>query len=193
MLSTDRKLTAAEFLSLPEGDITYELVDGQAVPKDNPMSPTRFHSRLQPIVWQMLEQWCSSQDGLKPGSAHTEWAVVLKRKQEEWIPIPDVTYISDQKLPVSAMTDDPCMETPELVVEIISPSQTFGEMTEKATDYLDAGILRVWIVDPLAKSITVFYPDAPPRTFTDSNILMDPLFPGLEITPKIVFEQARIP
>ncbi len=45
MIQTKTQLTLEEFLTLPEGegDITYELIDGQALPK---MSPKKFHSRL---------------------------------------------------------------------------------------------------------------------------------------------------
>ncbi len=44
---------------------------------------------------------------------------------------------------------------PDLVIEIISPEQSFGEMSAKATDYLDAGVMRVWIVDAKAIFMTV--------------------------------------
>ncbi|WP_342749003.1 hypothetical protein [Tychonema bourrellyi] len=49
MLQTKTQLTLEEFLVLPEGegDITYELIDGQALPK---MSPNKFHSRLKGIM-----------------------------------------------------------------------------------------------------------------------------------------------
>lgn len=43
MVPVKIQLTLQEFLALPEEDITYELVDGEAQPK---MSPKRFHSRL---------------------------------------------------------------------------------------------------------------------------------------------------
>jgi len=43
MVSTGAKITLQEFLALPEGDVTYEFVDGQAVPK---VSPKAFHSAL---------------------------------------------------------------------------------------------------------------------------------------------------
>ncbi|WP_333387470.1 Uma2 family endonuclease [Microcoleus sp. B4-D4] len=45
-----------EFFALPEGegDITYELIDGQALPK---MSPKKFHSRLTRTLIKILEQW----------------------------------------------------------------------------------------------------------------------------------------
>jgi Uma2 family endonuclease len=42
---------------------------------------------------------------------------------------------------------------PELVIEIISPGQTFAELTEKATNYLVAGVERVWVVDSKAQSV----------------------------------------
>jgi Uma2 family endonuclease len=86
------------------------------------------------------------------------------------------------------MADEPCSAIPELVVEILSPEQSFGAALQKA-----AGIPRVWIVDPQAKSITVFYPDAPPKTFTGSQAIQEDFLPGLKVVPQDVFAQARIP
>ncbi|MEN9207897.1 MAG: Uma2 family endonuclease [Gloeomargarita sp. GMQP_bins_120] len=192
-MGTAQKLTAAEFLALPEGDATYELVEGQAVPKDPPMSPKRFHARVQPVLWQLLENWCTAPDCPKPGAAYTEWAVVLHRQGETWIPVPDILYISDQRLPVAPMTDEPCRAIPELVVEVLSPNQTFGDMAQKAVDYLQAGVDRVWVVDPTAKTITVFYPDRPPHTVRGSQPLQDERLPGLTVIPQELFAQARIP
>lgn len=90
------------------------------------------------------------------------------------------------------MQDEACPVAPELIIEIISPGQTFGEMTEKATDYLKAGVQRVWIIDTKAKTITIFYPDALPQTKRGTNSLEDSLFEGLEITPEQIFRQAGI-
>ena len=79
------------------------------------------------------------------------------------------------------------------VIEIISAAETFGQLAAKARDYLDAKVLRVWIVDSKARSITVFYPDAPPQTYLGDTLLTDPLFDGLELTAKQVFKMAKIP
>jgi hypothetical protein len=54
-------------------------------------------------------------------------------------------------------------------IEVIS-GQTFGEMPEKATDYLAAGI-SCWVVDPRAKSVSVFLPDASPKTYRGNRLL----------------------
>ncbi|MGD1704884.1 Uma2 family endonuclease [Dapis sp. BLCC M229] len=60
-------------------------------------------------------------------------------------------------------------------------------------DYLDAGVLRVWVVDSKARSITVFYPDAPRQIYMGDTLLIDSLFEGLELTAEQVFNKAGIP
>jgi Uma2 family endonuclease len=79
------------------------------------------------------------------------------------------------------------------VIEIISPGQTFGQMAAKAKDYLDAKVLRVWVLDSKARSITVFYSDAAPQTYMGEELLQDSLFEGLEFTVEQVFQKAKIP
>jgi Uma2 family endonuclease len=66
-------------------------------------------------------------------------------------------------------------------------------LAAKARDYLDAKVLRVWVVDSQARSITVFYPDAPPQTYMGDMLLTDSLFEGLEFTAEQVFQMAKIP
>ena len=41
--------------------------------------------------------------------------------------------------------------------QIISPDQSFGAMAEKAIDYLNAGVARVWIADPKITEHFGFY------------------------------------
>jgi Uma2 family endonuclease len=109
------------------------------------------------------------------------------------MPVPDLTYVSYERLPKEVMEDEACPIPPELVIEIISPGQTFGQLAEKATDYLEGGVSRVWVVDPQARSITVFYPDAPPRTYTKTALLTDSLLEGLQLTSQQVFGEAKLP
>jgi Uma2 family endonuclease len=91
------------------------------------------------------------------------------------------------------MLDEACPTAPELVIEIISPGQSFGDLAEKATDYLKAGVSRVWVIDSQARSITVFYPDAPPQTYRGTVPITDTLLPGLQLTAQQVFQQAGLP
>ncbi|OCQ96874.1 hypothetical protein BCD64_14840 [Nostoc sp. MBR 210] len=187
ILQTKNQLTLQEFLHLSsaEGDTTYELVDGQAIAK---MSPKKFHSKLTRVLLNLIEQLCGASGEVCP-----ELAVSLTRRGRDWVPVPDILYISNERLPSDWEEEGVCSVPPDLVIEIISPGQTFGQMIAKAKDYLDAKVLRVWVVDSKARSITVFFPDAAPQTYMGDEILKDALFPGLEFTVEQVFLQAKIP
>ncbi|MFZ1029424.1 MAG: Uma2 family endonuclease [Limnoraphis robusta] len=184
MVIIKSQLTLEEFLALPETDLNYELINGEAVPK---MAPKRFHSRLTGTLYTLLTEWCKNQ-----GEVGIEWAVVLKKNNRDWVPIPDLLYISYNRLPLERFEDEACPVPPELAIEIISPDQTFGEMSEKAIDYLNAGVSRVWVVDPKAKTITIFYPDAPPQTKRDEGILSDNLLEELSFTAQDIFQKAGL-
>ncbi|MDZ8095560.1 MAG: Uma2 family endonuclease [Nostoc sp. DedQUE05] len=187
ILQAKNQLTLQEFLNLPpgEGDITYELVDGEAIPK---MSPKKFHSKLTRALLNLIEQCCEGKGEVCP-----ELAVALTRRGRDWMPIPDILYISNERLPPDWDKEGACSVPPDLVIEIISPGQTFGQMAAKAKDYLDAKVLRVWILDSKARSITVFYPDAAPQTYMGEELLTDSLFEGLQFTVEQVFQKAKIP
>ncbi len=182
-----KQLTLEEFLNLPpgEGDITYELVDGQAIPK---MSPKKFHSTLTRSFLFLIYGWCEEKGEVCP-----EWSIRLTRNERNWVPTPDLLYISYERLPESWNENEACPIPPDLAIEIISPGQTFGEMALKAQDYLIAGVLRVWVVDSKARSITVFYPDAAPKTYMGEQVITDSLFEGLQFTVEAVFRLAKIP
>jgi Uma2 family endonuclease len=180
----DKKPTLQEFLALPEGDITYELVYGEAIAK---VSAKRFHSKVAVALCLLLTSWAQER-----GEVGVEWAVVLKRENQDWVPVPDLLYISYARLPKKPVLDEACPVPPELAIQIISPRQAFGEMAAKATAYLDAGVLRVWVVDTQAKSITVFYPDAPPQTFLRATLLTDTILEGFTLSPEQVFQKAGL-
>ena len=187
--SPNKCLTLEEFLALPEGDVTYEFVKGEAVPKykDDQMSPKFFHGSTTGALFILLSTWAQDK-----GRVVVEWAIKLKIENENWMPVPDLTYVSYNLLPADWLQDEACPVPPELVIEIISPGQTFGEMMKKATDYIKAGVLRVWVVDTKAKTITIFAPASVPVTYRDNQMISDNLLPGLEITPKEVFQRAGL-
>ena len=72
------------------------------------------------------------------------------------MPVPDLLYVSYERLSPDWNQDEACPVVPELVIEIISPEPTFGQLAAKTINYLDAKVLRVWIVDSKARSLTVF-------------------------------------
>lgn len=181
---TSSKITLEQFLNLPEKDESYELLDGEAIKK---MSPKFFHSSLTTVFWVELSGWCGER-----GRVRVEWSVILKRRGKDWVPVPDLLYVSYDHLAADWREDAPCPVLPELVIEIVSPDQTFNQLAQKATDYLSAGVERVWVVYSPMRSITVFFGDRPPETYQGDRLLTDELFPDLAVTSEQFFVKAGI-
>jgi Uma2 family endonuclease len=71
--------------------------------------------------------------------------------------IPDVAFVSWKRLPAGSVPHQPVPQlAPDLVVEILSRSNTAGEMDGKRYEYFRAGVEAVWIVDPERKQVTVY-------------------------------------
>jgi Uma2 family endonuclease len=179
-----RSLTLQEFLALPDEDQGYEFFAGQATRK---MSPKFFHASVQSALLILLSQWCQGK-----GRVRTEWSVLLKHENQDWVPTPDLTYVSFERLPRSWSRDEACPVLPELVIEIISPGQTFGQLISKATNYLTAGIAQVWVIDASARTITVFSPETLPMTFSGSQPLTGLVLTDFALTPQQLFKQSEL-
>ncbi|MDR1429515.1 MAG: Uma2 family endonuclease [Spirochaetaceae bacterium] len=64
---------------------------------------------------------------------------------------PDITVICD----VSKLDKRGCNGPPDMIIEILSPSNPQNDMLIKFRKYLQAGVREYWIVDPDAKTIHV--------------------------------------
>jgi Uma2 family endonuclease len=71
---------------------------------------------------------------------------------------PDVAFVGKDRLP-----DPPpagyAPLAPDLVVEVLSPDDRPGEVLAKVGEWLDAGTLLVWVVDPQRRSARVYRAD----------------------------------
>ena len=166
---------------MPESGDRSELVNGEIVSK---VSPKYKHASVQGRLLLLIDDWCVPE---QCGRVCPEWAIVLKRNGQDWVPVPDLTYVSYERLAVEWEEDEPCPVLPELVIEIISPGQSFGEITSRATDYLLARVSRVWVVDNQAQSVTVFGASEFPQTFLINDTISDVLLPGLAIAVTDIF------
>ncbi len=79
-------------------------------------------------------------------------------------------------------------EPPITTIEILSPSQSIDELTNKVRDlYFPMGIQSAWIVVPAFKAIHVMLPDDN-NFYFDKGMLQDPAT-GIEISVDKVFER----
>jgi|SRR5579884_377759 len=70
--------------------------------------------------------------------------------------MPDVAFISWKQLPTRKYPNEPIASLiPELAVEVLSESNTRGEMKRKLKEYFLTGTQLVWIVDPVQRAVDV--------------------------------------
>lgn len=93
------------------------------------------HGRLQSQISALLEQ------KLKKGEALTECSI----QTTDGVKVADVAWCSKAFIKQYGY-ETPYSHAPELCIEIVSPSSSKEEMTNKVRLYLQAGAEEVWIV-----------------------------------------------
>jgi Uma2 family endonuclease len=79
--------------------------------------------------------------------------------------IPDVAFTSWDRLPGRRRPTSPVPRlAPNLAVEVLSRTNTPGEMAVKRNDYFTAGVELVWEIDPAARTVAVY--TSPTRSTT---------------------------
>lgn len=73
------------------------------------------------------------------------------------IRMPDIAFLSWDRLPGRRFPNVPIGDfIPDLAVEVLSKSNTPGEMSRKRQDYFKAGVRLVWDIDPDTREVEVF-------------------------------------
>jgi len=113
-----------------------ECVDGELVERN---VRKWEHARLQAL----LAAWLLSQE--------KTWSVTVATGQRVKVSalrvrIPDVMLVSRGPQP------EIIVEPPVLVVEILSPDDTYTETQSRSADYLHMGVPCVWIIDPTSRT-----------------------------------------
>jgi Uma2 family endonuclease len=107
--------------------------------------------------------------------------------------LPDVSFIRWEKLPNRQSPTEAIPElAPDLAIEVLSESNTPGEMLRKRKDYFLAGCSCVWLVDPRKRTVEVFTAPDQGLVFGEEQTLDGgDLLPGLNIPVREVF--VRVP
>jgi Uma2 family endonuclease len=166
-----RRVTLDEYYQML--DKGYEVIDGELIP----MTPqhrksTRFAHRimfsLQPVIasrglGEIAAEYVFSFE-IEPG---TNWVTGSL--------VPDVAFINAEqvRLQEEQFPDDAANRVlPDLVIEVVSPSDSFSDVARKVTRYLGYGVKLVWVVDPKNKRVHVYTPQMPNgHILSESDIL----------------------
>ncbi|HEY3997846.1 MAG TPA: Uma2 family endonuclease [Candidatus Xenobia bacterium] len=172
-MSLRQQPTLDEFLAWPEKKPYLEYIHGEVRQK---AMPNAAHSYLQSQLAKRLANWRDYPQGF----VLTEQRCILVSGGETHTLLPDVAWFSPEQLPV--LPAGPVRVPPTLVVEIVSPDDSFSEVEEKVLTYLGAGVNLVWVVDPKARKVSVHRLGHPPVFVGRNDVLQDALLPGLAIS-----------
>jgi Uma2 family endonuclease len=132
------------------------------------------HARLQAL----LAMWFGRHEDELGVQVATEWRTRVSRTR---VRVPDVVAVPREPQP------DVLTSPPLLVVEILSPDDSYADLQDRCQDYRLMGVPTVWIIDPTTRSARMCSGD----TWTETRRLiapgtrmyvdLDELFAGLKV------------
>jgi Uma2 family endonuclease len=107
--------------------------------------------------------------------------------------IPDVCFVSWRRFPEGKLPKDPIYSVaPDLAIEVLSPSNSKGEMQRKLHDYFSAGVELVWYIDPDTRTATVYTSPERCETLDESQTLTGGMvLPGFELSLRELFAESE--
>ena len=102
---------------------------------------------------------------------------------------PDLAFISAEKRPLGVRNTGYIEVAPDLVVEIVSPSDRPADVVEKARMWLSYDAELVWVVYPDTRTVGVHRPDAPEVMLGEDDTLNGgAALPGFSCIVRDIFD-----
>ena len=158
-------MTIEEFRNLPEDDgpVYHELRHGELVA----VTRAKFkHQMIQSRLRRLLEP-------LAPPGALVEAGVAFRALPQYELRVAGVAYLASERC-AKVDPQDYIQGAPDLVIEVLSPSNTASEIYDKERLCLNNGAKEFWVVDPDRRQVKVSTPDG--RTITWQSGQEIPLF-----------------
>lgn len=185
--------TTEEFLQFEAGapeDVSLELIKGEI--REYPMTTrSRQHSKAIARTSQALANWLDDHPERDGEVGAGEVRCRITRNPDTTIGIDVVYYelIEAVDLPDGAKFYD---GPPVVAVEVLSPSDTHENVSERIRMLLAAGVRQVWVADPEFRTVTVHRPNAEPQFFAPGATLTGaPDLEGFECRVERLFDRVR--
>ena len=176
-------MTAEEFGRRPDPGHPEELVRGRVVG----MPPAdRKHGYVCGQAYYLLRQFVE-EHGV--GRVMSNDSGVITARNPDTVRGADVAYYSYARLPKGPLPTGYGPEAPELVVEVRSASDRWGEILEKVSEYLNAGVLVVCVLDPERQIAHVFsVNDSPQRLGVEEELILPEILHDFRVRVGRFFE-----
>jgi Uma2 family endonuclease len=171
----------------PDGEL-YEIVDGRRI--EIPMS---YHAGLVATELSIELGTHIRQQEPRPGHLAIEVLFHIPlTKDSTRQRRPDIAFVSAERWPIKrpqSLKADAWDVVPDLVVEVVSPTDRAADLLEKVYEYFQAGVRLVWLVYPTLRCIHVFEASNQIRVVTGAEILDgSAVLPGFQLPVQRLFE-----
>jgi Uma2 family endonuclease len=141
-----KKLTYQEFLDGPEIKARYDIVDGEMIMAP---VPSRNHQRILRRLTISLDRFVTERE---LGEVFFAPLDIVVQQQPLRTRQPDLLFISRENTEADG---EIIHGGPDLVAEILSPSNSRSDIEEKLSDYARIGVRECWLVSPEARTAEV--------------------------------------
>jgi Uma2 family endonuclease len=173
-----------------DDDALYEIIDGERVELP-PMSA--YAGRVSFRIAKMIGQFA---DANQLGEAVHEqiFKLALDRDRNRR---PDAAFVSFERWPRDKGmpgAGNAWEVTPDLAIEVVSPTDRGEEAKEKIVEYFEAGVRQVWVVYPLLQLVDVYETLSQIHGLTRTDTIDGGnVLPGLHIPVAALFPQTAPP
>ena len=139
-------LTYEDYCALPDDGLRYEIIEGFLFSEP---SPRRAHQQVAANLLMILRAHAREHD---LGEVYiAPFDVILDRRT---VVVPDLVFVAQARAGV--VTERAVEGTPNLIVEILSPSTARRDRVAKLNAYARRGVPHYWLVDPAARTLEAF-------------------------------------
>ncbi len=147
------------------GPIRRELVRGEL----REMSPAGArHGRLTARIARLLDAYAAQTGAGVTFGAETGFVLA---RDPDTVRAPDAAFVSKERFEAVGDTAKFWPGAPDLAVEVISPTDSFHEVQEKALEWTDAGSIAVLVLDPERRTATIYRAGGHAHVHTEQETL----------------------
>ena len=176
-----KPITAEQLFEM--GDIgRCELIRGEIVPM---APPGAEHGDIAGQLLYLIKSFVVVHHLGKVYAAETGFTI---RRNPDTTRGADVAFVLKERVPAGKVRKY-FPGPPDLAVEVNSPTDPASDVLEKVDEWLAAGTVSVWVVDPPTRSIVVYRGGGVIVRFRDTDELRDePTLPGFAMKLTDVFD-----
>ncbi|MDW8222048.1 MAG: Uma2 family endonuclease [Gemmatales bacterium] len=176
------KLTPADLLRLPK-DRRYELVDGELVEK--PMAWTS--AVVTAHLVRLLVDYCEESDAGVVANSNASYCCFPNKPNQ--VRKPDISFIRRERITPALWEPGYLRIRPDLVVEVVSPTDEVAEVDKRIRDYQEAGVPLIWVVHPESRQVDVHRLGERGEILGEGEELRgEPVLPGFRVAVREIFQ-----